>query len=114
MCLIARFVLELRPEVKKLLLDVVDRKYFGIGASPRGRPVFIKELQALGLAEYRNFFPSGHPRFALTPCGIRAANFLDDAASHPLALQQLIRDYDAQPCLQETIDYHDYEDWVEP
>ena len=106
----------LDPNIKKLLIDVVNRRDFGLGASPGGRAIYIQLAVRDGLIRREGFFPkTGQPRWIITPCGRRVARFLQQRALQ--ADTSLIDlDYNSGVCPAEElprIDYHDYEGWQE-
>ena len=54
----------LDPNIKKLLMDVARRKYFGVGASPGGRAIYIQLAARDGLAQRDGYFSkSGQPSY---------------------------------------------------
>jgi len=111
---------------QQLLINVVKRKSFGVGASPRtasgNRTVYITSAMVDGLVKRIGFYPkSGQPRFRLTRCGRRVAKFLvaRDEQADPTLLDA---DYNSGTCpLDEDTEefditqmgYHDYEHWDE-
>lgn len=103
MCLTSFDIIEhLSEPAHHLLLSVENRDFFGIGAVPklqRGRRIhIITELIQRNLVTREDFFESGHPRFALTPCGWRAAQLLREIAEKPLAINAIRAVYDSDSC----------------
>jgi len=113
------YIMSFDPGVVQLLQSVVDRRGgFGVGASPRGRVIYINYAMGEGLVYRDGFFQSGQPRWRLTECGKRVARYLRERGQ--LANTDLLDvAYNRGRCpLEPDPDdelyhgYHDYEDWV--
>jgi len=111
---------QLSETAKALLVSVMDREYWGIGAVPQRthKRHIITEVLRFKLATSEGYFDSGHPRYALTPCGTRAALLLQELEARPLARDAITAIYSSEPCpLEPKYDdgsnYHSYEHWNE-
>jgi hypothetical protein len=98
MCLPAILVRGLNPPEQRVLQNTLHGRPFGVAVLNQfgGVPV-IRQLQVLRLARQMPNDPQyGRARWALTECGQRAGQLLQDLIENPLLQQPVIDEYNRQ------------------